>query len=150
MTVELREFLTARLAEDQRLAERAASLCGCHRPALSWLFDDRDERDATSGRILVVDDPHPVPRRKISRRWSTSYDGLYMAEHIVRHDPARVLREVEAKRRILAAYVDDDRVRFGAFESCSDSCPVQVLDEVVKLLAAPYSDHPDYRQEWTP
>ncbi len=48
-------------------------------------------------------------------------------EHIARQDPGRVLREVEAKREII-------RVCGRVY--------------VLRCLAAVYSDHPDYRQEW--
>ena len=63
----------------------------------------------------------------------------------------RRLLDVQAKRRILDAYDDDeDRVRFGDWESCSDSCPGQVIREITKLLALPHADRPGYREEWKP
>lgn len=73
--------------------------------------------------------------------------------HAVRHDPARVLREVEAKRRIVDAYPRDPdgwdtSVTFGDWSSCSDSCPPEVLGHVLRLLALPYSDHPDFDLSW--
>ena len=60
--------------------------------------------------------------------------------YIARHDPARVLREVEAKRRIVATAVLmlDGGVSYESWES------------VLQDLALPYSEHPDYRQEWKP
>lgn len=95
------EFLEAAHKEAGRLAARAADLCGCHPSALSWSFRDGDE--PTDGRILVVDDPHPDLKRKIGRRWNGSYEGLFMAEHIVLHDPESVLRRVAQERRTLDA-----------------------------------------------
>jgi uncharacterized protein DUF6221 len=68
--------------------------------------------------------------------------------HVIRHDPARVLREVEAKRHVLerhgecgtgAGYCDDGGHDLGSL-GCGD-----LLD-----LALPYADHPDYRDEWKP
>ncbi|MFD8010836.1 DUF6221 family protein [Streptomyces sp. NPDC058955] len=50
-----------------------------------------------------------------------------IARHVALHDPARVLREIEAKRRIL------NRHRH-------DPWPHHDLHD----LAAPYTDHPDY------
>jgi len=100
MTEDLITWLRAQLEEDERVAKKAASLCGCHPPAPNWLFGD----ESTGGRIVIADDPHPDTPWKLSRRWNRSYDGLFAAEHIVRHDPARVLREVEAHRRIIAAH----------------------------------------------
>jgi hypothetical protein len=86
----------------ERAASRAAGLCGCHPPAPSWSFRDGDE--STDGRILVVDEPHPTLKRKIGRRWNGSYEGMAMAEHIVRHDPEAVLRRVAAERKTLAEH----------------------------------------------
>ena len=97
---DLHGWITQQIDETERLARRAAELCGCHPPAPAWSFRDGDEPG--DGRILVVDDPHPTMRRKISRKkWNGSYDGLFMAQHIVRHDPAAVLRRCDADRKIL-------------------------------------------------
>lgn len=133
-------FLRARLDEDEQAARKAASLCGCHQDAPSWRFGD----EATDGRILVADDPHPHVKRKLGRRWNGSYDGLFMAEHIARHDPARVLRDVDAKRQIIAECIPS---RVGGSElELSDA-----LGEVVlAFLALTYAGHPDYREEWRP
>jgi hypothetical protein len=71
-----------------------------------------------------------------------------LAEHIARHDPARVLREVEAKRRILERYralVEDfDHVDETVFEHTRRA----TLEDALADLALPYADHPDYREEW--
>ncbi|MFD9564369.1 DUF6221 family protein [Streptomyces sp. NPDC059994] len=139
------EFLTNCLDEDELAARKAAALCGCHPEAPDWRFSD----GSTDGRILIVGDPHPDIRRKLGRRWNGTYDGLFTAEHIVRHDPARVLREVEAKRRLLAVhrpYVDEpDQACLGCAGGIMwRSCPVW------RALAAVYADRPGYRQEWRP
>lgn len=97
---DLHGWITRQIDEAERLARRAAELCGCHPPAPSWSFRDGDE--PTDGRILVVDEPHRTLKRKIGRRWNRSYEGLFMAEHIVRHDPAAVLRRCTADRSMLA------------------------------------------------
>ncbi|MFJ6729345.1 DUF6221 family protein [Streptomyces sp. NPDC091281] len=81
--------------------------------------------------------------------------------HIVRHDPARVLREVDAKRALIA--------RGGPF--CTSNCGEPVNEpmnpdtnwttplehhfdcgayEAAKVLAAAYADRPGYREEWRP
>jgi hypothetical protein len=63
-------------------------------------------------------------------------------------DPARVLREVEAKRAILDTYVNGLRQR----ESGDVAKAGQLLGLllVLKHFATVYSDHPDYRSEWKP
>jgi hypothetical protein len=55
------------------------------------------------------------------------------AEHIARWDPARVLTECDAKRRIIALGDKD-----------SD------WSDVLALLALPYADAPGWREEWRP
>lgn len=61
--------------------------------------------------------------------------------------PARVLAECEAKRRIVSHC--DLLIRgpeFGHFtESDGDSGRT-----ILRALALPYADHPDYREEWRP
>jgi len=71
-----------------------------------------------------------------------------IALHVALHDPARVLREIEAKRRVLARHAlrpatgnpelpwdnRDDCQYDGETWPCGD-----LLD-----LASPYGDHPDY------
>lgn len=83
--------------------------------------------------------------------------------YLVRHRPDRILREVAAKRRIVDAHpIDDDLSEYA--RSCgvglSFGCGVcHEWDGVVtgdgycgtlRLLAAPYSDHPDYNPDWAP
>jgi hypothetical protein len=66
------------------------------------------------------------------------------AGHIVRWDPARVLREVEAKRRIVdsfAAGMEFEPLRRGTEQYA-------IVRMVLKLLALPYSDRPGFREEW--
>lgn len=56
------------------------------------------------------------------------------AVHIARHDPARILAECEAKRAIVAY----------------DHVDLATYIDMTRLLALPYADHPDYREEWRP
>lgn len=70
--------------------------------------------------------------------------------------PARVLAEVDAKRRIL----DEHPIyRNSANDPVCGTCGQddQTGDLIgdwpcptVQLLAMPYADHPDYREEWRP
>jgi hypothetical protein len=55
----------------------------------------------------------------------------------------RVLREVEAKRRMLDLYEAADP---GFVGTLLRNC----LDTPVRLLALPFSDRPGYREEWKP
>ena len=67
----------------------------------------------------------------------------------------RALREVEAKRRIMGRHRDDG---CGYCAGCETSTRHSGIRELApsgecpekRDLAAIYSDHPDYRQEWAP
>ena len=64
-------------------------------------------------------------------------------DHIVRHDPARVLAECEARRRIVGYLL--------AAVSEGDSADVRhAYLDAVSALAGVYADHDDYREEWRP
>lgn len=91
------------------------------------------------------------------------------AGHIVRHDPARVLRDVEAKRLILARHTPEEQW-VGPKEAstlyavwctgCWDGNCVTDYDMTcsqenwpcpeVRALASVWSDHPDYDPSWSP
>ncbi|MEV0115847.1 DUF6221 family protein [Streptomyces sp. NPDC050844] len=86
--------------------------------------------------------------------------------HIVRHDPARVLRETAAKRQLLDDYTVTARIRDEAAERIKaagdhpDSKDLEtwdraqreaaILEGPVKLAATPLADRPGYREEWRP
>jgi len=116
------EFLRARLDEDEQAA-RAAT-------AGPWYVDDIDQELRTAD-VYAADG-------RVTSAYTEPCCSVEDATHIARHDPARVLAEVDAKRRILERHSSCDDTSFG--EPCED----------LRLLALPYSDHPDYRQEWRP
>ncbi|MFB7776901.1 DUF6221 family protein [Streptomyces bauhiniae] len=70
------------------------------------------------------------------------------ADHAARHDPARVLREVEAGRRLIRAH---DKWCEGR---CEAKYPEAGFDAAhywnLKVRAEVYADRPGYRQEWRP
>jgi hypothetical protein len=122
---DLVEFLRARLAEDEKYARNAF---GDHNDAgPDWL-------EIWSGGLQVGSDVINTGDSQVSR-------------FMERHDPARTLREVEAKRRIISEYeryVAERRRAMGGWDTYSEPSPV------IAALAAVYADHPDYRQEWRP
>jgi hypothetical protein len=75
--------------------------------------------------------------------------------HIVRWDPARVLAECEARRRIVefadeATSLDmqvDGEFRIG---SRDESDEPYIGDSIMRALALPYADSEGYREEWRP
>ncbi|WP_134667866.1 DUF6221 family protein [Amycolatopsis sp. CFH S0078] len=60
-------------------------------------------------------------------------------DHIVRHDPARVLRGVEAKRRMVAEFDEALKAGHDSYDLASVIAP---------MMAEEWSTHPDYREEW--
>lgn len=135
-------FLNARYDEDAETATAAAGNC---QPDPDWAVipDDRGSaiiRDSGGG-VVVYDEGSP---------------SLDEARHIARHDPARVFADVEAKRRILALHpMSDYPGRPDRFEDYCDGCgsreyPVTWPCDTVRLLALPFSGHPDYQEAWRP
>jgi hypothetical protein len=115
---DLVEWLRVQLAEDERVARAADSG--------RWLPEDKGISfeyysdvfpDGEAQARLVADTR--------ANQW-----------HIASWDPARVLAEVAAKRRIL-----DEAVRLMDYDG-----EFQFLE----LLALPYADRPGYRADWEP
>ncbi|MFF4989598.1 DUF6221 family protein [Streptosporangium saharense] len=62
------------------------------------------------------------------------------SEHVLQHSPARVLRDVEAKRRIVTEYVEALRVQTGFRETDSEESRREALELVCRALVTPYID----------
>jgi len=164
MTADLADFLLARIAEDEAAARVAT-------PG-PWRWDNDEFDDAPQGtckhRTEWADHgPNLETVSGVERRGSGPYNGHETwhepdavvisasgydasslnikradAEHIARHDPARVLAECSAKRRI---------VELGVCTACAtEAQPCDHRADTLRLLALPYADHEDYREEWTP
>lgn len=134
---DLIEFLRARLDEDEEAARN-----------FDWI-------DTTKT-------PEPSPYQKSAgitpgppQTWELEPSPEYITVYI---DPARVLREVEAKRRMIETVLDyessldhergcvhdPEEIAAGGCDRLPDRI------EAFWVLALPYSDHPDYREEWRP
>lgn len=82
----------------------------------------------------------------------------HVAEHVARHDPARVVVACAARRRLVMACRDSapDHAFLGARpEGLSDFLLTprnqhQLAALTLALLALPYADHHEYRPEWRP
>jgi hypothetical protein len=108
-----------------------------------WLLeriadDETDAKTAAGGRPDWV--------------WTDIAVGTYHlhAAHIRRHDPARVLAECDAKRRIVyaAQRVQETLERRRSKATDAVNGHVIAYRDVVKCLALPYADHADYKPEW--
>jgi len=167
---DLIEFLRARLDEDALWATEAsrrndgpAVESGVH-----WQWEDADDKvcqPAPDTEAYIADGLTTVSLRS-REEWPSRVGNLpqfaistaeevptAVGAHIIRHDPARVLREVEAKRAVLAQY-ESAREQVRHPVSAENRAAARVaqgeLEDVLRLLAAVYADHPDYREEWRP
>jgi hypothetical protein len=136
---ELAAFLLERIAEDEHHAKIAT------RGPWEAAMDGQDYGVKSPARPGLV---------ASCNRGKASED-VYNSLHIARCDPPRVLAECEAKRRIveLAAEVLDPanwETKDNSGGLISVPIARQRMRDVLGLLAVPYGDHPDYRQEWKP
>ncbi|MEU1787145.1 DUF6221 family protein [Streptomyces sparsogenes] len=143
---DLVQFLQARLAEDEESARRA-----CEYAEAEWKLDEEFGETV----LWWPPEPHIAEKERekglpvVSDQWRGQTIDSRIAPHVARHDPARVLAEVEAKRRILEhhaklhQYAEEQRQQEYALAAGAG-------DVVLKLLALPYVDHPRYREEWRP
>jgi hypothetical protein len=78
---------------------------------------------------------------------TTELDGE-LAEHVARHDPARVLREIEAKREALAHF---ERIRQHTRQGGEAYVLAEgAVSKQIQIMATAYADRPGYREEWRP
>jgi hypothetical protein len=148
--VTLVEFLTAMLDRDEAAAR--AATCETGRWHWDHAFGDLCN-DAECPYGELVDQPasssdHSGTVLMRVHGLDVVHEPWRGAEHIARHDPDRVLREVEAKRRII-----ESRPGIGAPGHMLDVVHDEVQrqrEHVLRLLALPYADHEDYREEWKP
>lgn len=164
---DLAEFLLARITEDEAAAKSAAVLPPRAVPppeaVTSGPFVRAGEWGWGGGSFRPLDDPVTSAALGLadsdSPYYVTAADGWDESEptgarydvatvpndhdaarHIARWDPARVLAECEAKRQIVE--------RCAAVDFAMPS--THLAHGVLALLALPYADHPDYRDEWRP
>ncbi|MDX3247174.1 DUF6221 family protein [Streptomyces sp. ME18-1-4] len=126
MSADLVVWLRAQLDEDERIARRAG---------------DTFRQIGETGVIVATEGDRA--EECASANWAG------VAEHVVRHDPARVLREIDAKRRLLTELLPDlehaDRLIEGEWGSGDD-----LATRALRLLALPYADQPGYLESWRP
>lgn len=70
------------------------------------------------------------------------------AEHIARHDPARVLADVAAKRQVVDRYERAMANRRAHPDDLATAGALLALHGVVQLLVLPFRDHPDFDAAW--
>lgn len=131
-------FLRARLDED----EESAKACG----GAPWSAEVQGMVHVSSKAIR--DEKWKFGRLGYVATVEHDWDG----EHIVRHDPARVLNEIAAKREII-----EQHMPVGDGTVCLSYCHTRAPGEAqtwpcltLRLLAMPYSGHEEFHEEWRP
>src|SRR5690242_2681117 len=84
-------------------------------------------------------------------RWATSETPRFPGDNQARSHPRRLLAECEAKRQIIGRHsgTGDGRcLRCVCNDTSHDA--VNQLCGTLRIVAAIYADHPDYREEWKP
>jgi hypothetical protein len=133
--VDLVQWLRAQLDID---AARATAAAAAEEDGPDWRYDGHAVITRREGDLVAVG----------SQDFMESERGEFIAEH----DPARVLREIDAKRRLLSEYAD-----VAANETDNLDEAVEYADGwanglglAVRLLALPYADRPGYLESWRP
>jgi hypothetical protein len=137
-------FLRDRLSEDEQAA-RIIEPGGGHQP-VRWTA-----KPASSGtwthlvaEVRFADDPPEIHEDYVV---ALVRDDRAEWAHIARHDPARVLAEVAAKRQIINRYTAQTAIQY---ENSIEEDRAWVLESVIRLLALPHASHPAYRESWRP
>jgi len=142
-------FLTVRYDEIEAVAKAAAPEDCCGYAVREWDASAVERTWAGLKPAARPDAPACVPSVENADDYClfVALEGTAaQAEHIALHDPARVLREVEARRELLGLATDRCTK-----EDCYDHSPDEhVTGEVygnliIKALLMPYADHPDYK-----
>lgn len=160
----LTEFLLARIAEDEAWARAAIETPGATHwhwvdantdeavtvdPMLDEFIDYPENSEGTRVDLRTVEELRPVSWGNGAPLPDFALQGAQevrpgIAGHIARHDPARVLAECEAKRRIVELHppVIDNRQEVCVEEQAEWPCPT------LRALATVYAGHSGYREEW--
>lgn len=142
-----------RIAEDEAVARAAAA-----GESGRWERTTEETGDGANAYDVVIDEDHFAEdygffadlRRPAARE---------RGKHIARWDPARVLAECAAKRRIVeahqstsGAYTDETPETAVCCSECGSPLdnPVPWPCPTLRLVALPYASHSDYRKEWAP
>jgi Family of unknown function (DUF6221) len=115
------EFLEARLAEDELTANAATD------GSLDWhaLYSYRDVKDGEGHYVVLADSQHPT---------------VGQAAHIARHSPARILRQCEGARALIAEFL--------RLVALGDLPGRSATEAALKQLASDHADHVDFDKTW--
>jgi hypothetical protein len=163
---DLVRWLGACLDEDERIARAAIRAVGDVPGAARWRFGNAyTDEGGTYWQITTMtpdtDGVGPVELVGSGMSGGGAHEPE-IARHAVEHDPARVLREIDVKRKLIAEHrpdtsgdcgtcarpedfdEDSDGVRTWSRSAKPSPCPT------LRLLAAVYVDRAGYQESWRP
>jgi hypothetical protein len=140
---ELVAWLGVQLDEDERTA-RAATW---HDDAGTWTAhqSEYDSPRRSERRWFIIDSMDDGVITDVDPEASQP-DGV--ARHVAEHDPARVLREISAKRQALAHYARVCQLTKDGDEAYL--LAEGVAAKQIQIMATAYDHRPGYREEWRP
>lgn len=128
MTDDLARFLRARFNEEAALAHAANSG--------PWRVNDKSDE------VIAVDGAVVANGLALSGRQLRA-----ATAHIAHNDPPSILFEVDIKRRLADRAAET--WEWAIDEEGTVAGPAATLaNDVLRILALPYSDHPNFREEW--
>jgi hypothetical protein len=143
---DLIDFLRARIAEDEEAARQSADFGGRIHGSHWRLSGSHADDGGTYWSIVATAGAGSYEQVIEVVGSGMSGGGAHteqVARHAVRHDPARVIIEAEAKRRLIDC-IEDHLRRVDDFDA-------QMHDfAMLMTLTLPYREHADYRREWWP
>ncbi|MFF0009561.1 DUF6221 family protein [Streptomyces tibetensis] len=169
----LADFNDARLDEDELWATEASRRDSEQAPdgGVHWHWvansNDQEITPDPSRESYVGEDAEEAVSLRSRETWPTTSGvgdlpqfALYADEvpsavggHIIRHDPARVLAEVAAKRVLIANWRELIQ-RIDAEQDAEKRERLALtrhgMDQVAHQLAAVHANHPDYQESWRP
>ncbi|MEU9789094.1 DUF6221 family protein [Streptomyces sparsogenes] len=143
MSDDLVAFLRARLDEDERIARAV-------RVPHDWHQGPGDDDPEWVGDEMVLMWPPEfhTPYEQDKHWRGLTVEGPELAAHIAAHDPARVLRDIDARRSIVEDLAE--ALRWGERKGPDYQDGMEACERTLKRLALPYADRPGYRAEWRP
>jgi hypothetical protein len=156
MTVDLVEFLNARLREDEAVANAAIGTAVFQKQTGRWSFEHAANRFGVIPIVFAVADGGGKTQAALLE---SAWDREERGAHIARWDPVRVLAECAAKRAVLELHTPSEawtvptmpgaRQR-RACVTCGNYEDGPVIDwpcATALAVAAPFASHPDYPLE---
>lgn len=150
MTDDLIAWLNQQIDDDERVANEAGGN--------EWATVALGSSVVAFNTSATFTDINPAEEVKLAIVAESQSEEL--VRHVTRNDPARVLREVAAKRKTLAVHRITNHPPFPGDDRPQHSCqrcdwtPEEelwnygVACEAVLAIASVYSDRPGYRDEW--